>query len=681
MLGKGKTFKVLILSMFLIVGTLSSAIVFADETQGASNERPIITEDNKVQDAEKTAEPNQASKNEVIGNAMTEKTEDLKASKEIKSATVETQAKATQNAPVARGNGNADKFYFEILPEILMKEGSKNNPSTLFSDPYETAGILRNIYLFGGGFSSTNALIEEAWGNVAFNVYDENGNLIDTTKGTIGDHNRWGGAKYLGPYDKGHNYTVSVDPSTLPKGYYSYMTQDYFTPAFPADIMTINGYKVAKYDKSFTKDFAALRFHMDLISVSYAKNEAVAKNQFTLNNDGEVTGWNPAYTKDKDYILKSFDRDGKLPIPNQEEMEKLADKGYKPNGFYYYFADKKGQRRTPILYEQLKEGFRLNYNGYEYLKKIKDNDGINTNKKFKFSGIFTMILDQSIPKVTFDVCGGTPEIAEPMEVGYKMSIATDGLDSSVMPKNPMKAGYVFAGWNTKQDGSGVAFTEDTVVTGDITVYAQWKEKKYTITVDPNGGNWNGDTAIKTQQFKENEKFKLPEAPKKDGYIFMYWKGSQYQPGQEYTVKEDHKFTAEWNKNPVLEVKDTTINLGDEIDLKTLIETAMDEEDGQNLIDKVLIDKGNFNSKRVGEYTVTFTLTDSNGASVTKEAIVTVVKKDKSTPKPDNSKPQVSTNNKALPKTGDSSNMVLYATLIGLSGALIAAVAFKRRKES
>lgn len=75
-----------------------------------------------------------------------------------------------------------------------------------------------------------------------------------------------------------------------------------------------------------------------------------------------------------------------------------------------------------------------------------------------------------------------------------------------------------------------------------------QENEYTITVDPNGGNWNGDTASKTQKVKNNAKFKLPEAPKKEGYTFLYWKGSKYQPGQEYTVKGDHTFIAQWKKN-------------------------------------------------------------------------------------------------------------------------------------
>jgi uncharacterized repeat protein (TIGR02543 family) len=36
-------------------------------------------------------------------------------------------------------------------------------------------------------------------------------------------------------------------------------------------------------------------------------------------------------------------------------------------------------------------------------------------------------------------------------------------------------GYIFAGWNTSQDGTGEAFTTETVVTADMTVYAIWEE--------------------------------------------------------------------------------------------------------------------------------------------------------------------------------------------------------------
>jgi uncharacterized repeat protein (TIGR02543 family) len=42
-----------------------------------------------------------------------------------------------------------------------------------------------------------------------------------------------------------------------------------------------------------------------------------------------------------------------------------------------------------------------------------------------------------------------------------------------LPANPAKSGYTFTGWNTAANGSGTAFTAETTVTADITVYAQW----------------------------------------------------------------------------------------------------------------------------------------------------------------------------------------------------------------
>ena len=48
-----------------------------------------------------------------------------------------------------------------------------------------------------------------------------------------------------------------------------------------------------------------------------------------------------------------------------------------------------------------------------------------------------------------------------------------------------RAGYVFAGWNTAQNGSGTAYTDDAeiMVAGNITLYAQWTAgtaTKYTV---------------------------------------------------------------------------------------------------------------------------------------------------------------------------------------------------------
>ncbi len=44
-----------------------------------------------------------------------------------------------------------------------------------------------------------------------------------------------------------------------------------------------------------------------------------------------------------------------------------------------------------------------------------------------------------------------------------------------LPRNPVKDGFIFGGWNTKADGTGTEFSENTPVTGDVTVYAVWEE--------------------------------------------------------------------------------------------------------------------------------------------------------------------------------------------------------------
>ena len=73
--------------------------------------------------------------------------------------------------------------------------------------------------------------------------------------------------------------------------------------------------------------------------------------------------------------------------------------------------------------------------------------------------------------VTTDVDGKTSQI---------IVSSKEGKLGDKMPKDPEKDGYVFKGWNTKKDGSGEAFTAETAITGDITIYAIF-EKKAEIT--------------------------------------------------------------------------------------------------------------------------------------------------------------------------------------------------------
>lgn len=81
---------------------------------------------------------------------------------------------------------------------------------------------------------------------------------------------------------------------------------------------------------------------------------------------------------------------------------------------------------------------------------------------------YVEVIGQAAPDytVTFDSNGGTLTVPESLAVEA-------GRPAGTLPLSPSLTGYVFAGWNTEQDGSGSNFSEGTIVIGNMTVYAQW----------------------------------------------------------------------------------------------------------------------------------------------------------------------------------------------------------------
>lgn len=139
---------------------------------------------------------------------------------------------------------------------------------------------------------------------------------------------------------------------------------------------------------------------------------------------------------------------------------------------------------------------------------------------------------------------------------------------------------------------------------------------------------------------------------------------------------------EKNKAPILEVKPSKeIDLGEKLDLKKLILKAFDHEDGE-MIDKVVIDKGNFDNNKAGEYKIKFTLTDKDGLTTTALSTITVKEykiekeKEKDEKKPIVSKIVSNKNNNNNVKTGVGSISSLLALLGMASGGLFVS---KKRK--
>ncbi|MDD7543051.1 MAG: InlB B-repeat-containing protein [Peptoniphilaceae bacterium] len=269
------------------------------------------------------------------------------------------------------------------------------------------------------------------------------------------------------------------------------------------------------------------------------------------------------------------------------------------------------------------------------------------------------------------------------------------------PGNLARKGYTFICWNTEPDGSATNYQagESFSITEDTTLYAVWKKNPNIITFMDGDSEYakvnveNGKTIDGDELTDES----MPQNPTKSGYTFKEWNTQKDGKGTPFigttVVNKDMTVYAIYSMNavtmneaPTLEVQDKTIKQGEALDFKSLVVSAQDKEDGDLIQAVKVIDDGGFDKDTVGKYTVTFKVTDKDGASVTKKATITVIEKSKSTPNPDdnklnpdNKKPQAP-NHKTLPKTGDSSNLTLYGMLMGFSGLLLIAAEVKKRRK-
>ena len=135
--------------------------------------------------------------------------------------------------------------------------------------------------------------------------------------------------------------------------------------------------------------------------------------------------------------------------------------------------------------------------------------------------------------ITFDTDGGSA--IDPITQGYDTTINA--------PAAPTKTGYTFMGWNPVLPA--------TMPAGDMTLTAQWRINRYTVTFDTDGGS-----AVDAQTVAYGEKAKTPADPTKTGYTFAGWElgGNAYDFAA--SVTEDMTLTAKWkdSEKPTGEIK-------------------------------------------------------------------------------------------------------------------------------
>ena len=127
---------------------------------------------------------------------------------------------------------------------------------------------------------------------------------------------------------------------------------------------------------------------------------------------------------------------------------------------------------------------------------------------------------------------------------------TQGYDSTKSVPNPTREGYTFTGWT--KDGAGtLSGTTYTFALGDCTLTANWIINSYTLTVNPNGGTWNGSSSSQsfTQNYATTKSIPNPDA--REGYTFTGWSrsGSGSLSGTTFTFGAgDCTLTANWSIN-------------------------------------------------------------------------------------------------------------------------------------
>ena len=465
------------------------------ETESSEAKSPLKDEANPKESSSQTGEGLDSNKNQAEVNKQGQTPKDGGLKDEEKN---HEELKKEKNQPLSGGlevsannigqpvQASENKDAAELTVEIELSNGNlvKTNENT-----YESGAGVTVI----GGLGGISKETQEALKNIKFNILEwpEGANprpYKSGVKAELGDPHRWSGALYLKGLEKNKTYILQIDTNSLPEGYH-YWFSTLAPGKYPTiDMPLANKRTLAVLDTSKTNDgqkYGHTRLNLQVLDIIFARNEETAKNIFktekwTNPDNGktyiDIKDRNIKLREGEDYHKTRLGKNYDIDVP---DINKYQNEGYKPLGWYIKYEDSRGVVHKDYI-ETLKD---KHYNEGDAFRGMYDGQyEINYTKLRKKAHTIVFTLDQKLPKVTFNfnnADGATPSEEVDQNVYYLKSLATNRLENGqqIVRKDlkPSKKGYRLVGWNTKADGSGQAFDENTIVNDDMKVYAIWQK--------------------------------------------------------------------------------------------------------------------------------------------------------------------------------------------------------------
>ena len=163
-------------------------------------------------------------------------------------------------------------------------------------------------------------------------------------------------------------------------------------------------------------------------------------------------------------------------------------------------------------------------------------------------------------KVTYDANGGTPVPASSkgtQKVNAFNMTKPSSPTMTITDVEPVRTGYTFSGkWTTtKDDLSSSTYNkgESYLIKDNITLYAYWNQKEYTLTYELSGGvgTFEAQTGV------YGESITIPsEIPTKENHTFLGWSISEnaeivvYNPGETIEIYNDMTLYAWWRNDEI-----------------------------------------------------------------------------------------------------------------------------------